>query len=91
VVHGFEVRCHSPNHNAPKRIIEFARAAEESGFDHFLLSDHYWFAEEPDFLDSWTMLAYLAGETAFARSLRRERRDRITFHPEQAKVVKLQR
>jgi alkanesulfonate monooxygenase SsuD/methylene tetrahydromethanopterin reductase-like flavin-dependent oxidoreductase (luciferase family) len=57
----------APNFNAPKKIVEFARVAEESGFDHFLLSDHYWFEEEPDFLDSWTMLAYLAGETSTLR------------------------
>jgi len=42
----------APNFNIPKKIVEFARVAEESGFDHFLLSDHYWFEEEPDFLDS---------------------------------------
>ena len=57
----------APNFNIPKKIVEFARVAEESGFDHFLLSDHYWFEEEPDFLDSWTMLAYLAGETSTLR------------------------
>jgi alkanesulfonate monooxygenase SsuD/methylene tetrahydromethanopterin reductase-like flavin-dependent oxidoreductase (luciferase family) len=57
----------APNYNAPKKIAEFARVAEESGFDHFLLSDHYWYVEEPDFLDSWTMLAYLAGETSTLR------------------------
>jgi alkanesulfonate monooxygenase SsuD/methylene tetrahydromethanopterin reductase-like flavin-dependent oxidoreductase (luciferase family) len=50
----------APNFNIPKKIGEFAREAEESGFDHFLLSDHSWFEEEPGFLDSWTMLAYLA-------------------------------
>ncbi|HVH15942.1 MAG TPA: LLM class flavin-dependent oxidoreductase [Candidatus Angelobacter sp.] len=52
------------NFNAPKKIVEFARVAEESGFDHFLLSDPSWFEEEPDFLDSGTMLALLAGETS---------------------------
>ena len=57
----------APNFNAPKKILEFAKVAEKSGFDHFLLSDHYWFEEEPDFFDSWTMLAYLSGETSTLR------------------------
>lgn len=55
------------NINAPQKIREFAKIAEESGFDHFLLSDHYWMEDLPDMLDSWSLLAYLAGVTSTLR------------------------
>ncbi len=52
------------NVNAPNKIATFAKLAEECGFDHFLLSDHYWYEDEPDLLDSWAILAYLTGITS---------------------------
>ncbi len=54
----------SANVNAPSKIAKFAKVAEASDFDHFLLSDHYWLEEEPDMLDSWALLAYLTGITS---------------------------
>ncbi len=55
------------NVNAPNKIATFAKVAEECDFDHFLLSDHYWYEDEPDLLDSWTILAYLTGITSTIR------------------------
>lgn len=55
------------NDNAIDKIVEFARAAEQHNFDHFLLSDHYWYAGAADLLESWAVLAYLAGVTSRIR------------------------
>ena len=41
--------------------------AEKAGFDHFLLSDHYYMEEYHDMLDSWALIAYLAGLTSTLR------------------------
>ncbi len=55
------------NSNAIDSIAEFAVQAENCGFDHFLLSDHYWFPDEPDLVDSWAVLGYLAALTSTIR------------------------
>lgn len=52
------------NVNAVGKIAEFAKVAEDCGFDHLLLSDHYYSPEEPDLLDSWAVLAHLTGVTS---------------------------
>ena len=51
--------------NEPGKIGEFAEAAEEAGFDHLLLSDHYYLNVEGyhDMLDAWSLVGYLAGRT----------------------------
>jgi len=56
-----------PNLNAPRKIIELALAAEKTGFDHFLLSDHYYMPEYRDMLDSWILLSNIAGQTSTLR------------------------
>lgn len=57
----------TPNLNSPRKIVEFAKIAESAGFDHFLLSDHYYFDDSPDMLDSWTLIAHLSGVTSTLR------------------------
>lgn len=52
------------NLNEADKIVEFAKVAEHCGFDHLLLSDHYYTPEEPDLLDSWAALAHLTGVTS---------------------------
>ena len=57
----------TPNLNAPTKLVEFAKAAEDAGFDHFLLSDHYLMDEDRDMLDSWALIGYLSGVTSTLR------------------------
>ena len=54
----------TPNLNSPKKLVEFAKSAEEAGFDHLLLSDHYYMEEYHDMFDSWATIGYLAGQTS---------------------------
>ena len=55
------------NLNSPRKLVAFAQTAEEVGFDHFLLSDHYFLDEYPDMLDSWAMIGHLSGLTSGIR------------------------
>ncbi len=55
------------NFNAPAKLVAFAKTAEDCGFDHFLLSDHYWVEDAPDMLDSWAMIARISGVTSTLR------------------------
>lgn len=55
------------NYNSPARLVEFAKAAEDSGFEHLLLSDHYHLDESPDMLDSWAVIGHLTGVTSTLR------------------------
>jgi len=55
------------NDNAASNIARLARVAEECGFDHLLLSDHYWYEDAPDLLDSWALIGYLSGITSTLR------------------------
>lgn len=57
----------TPNLNSPAKISEFAKAAEDAGFDHFLLSDHYFIDEYRDMLDSWALIGHLSGLTSTLR------------------------
>ena len=54
----------TPNLNSPRKLVEFAKAAEEGGFEHLLLSDHYYLEECNDMFDSWATIGYLAGQTS---------------------------
>lgn len=54
----------TPNLNSPQKLVEFAKTAEEAGFDHLLLSDHYYMDEYHDMFDSWATIGYLAGQTS---------------------------
>jgi alkanesulfonate monooxygenase SsuD/methylene tetrahydromethanopterin reductase-like flavin-dependent oxidoreductase (luciferase family) len=54
----------TPNLNSPRKLVEFAKTAEEAGFDHLLLSDHYFIEEYHDMFDSWATIGYLAGQTS---------------------------
>jgi alkanesulfonate monooxygenase SsuD/methylene tetrahydromethanopterin reductase-like flavin-dependent oxidoreductase (luciferase family) len=49
---------------------QLARAADEAGLDYLAIQDH---AYNPEFLDVWTLISYLAAET-----------DRISFVPDVA-------
>jgi Luciferase-like monooxygenase len=49
---------------------ELAQAADAAGLDYLAIQDH---AYNPEFLDVWTLIAYLAAET-----------DRISFLPDVA-------
>jgi alkanesulfonate monooxygenase SsuD/methylene tetrahydromethanopterin reductase-like flavin-dependent oxidoreductase (luciferase family) len=55
------------NFNSPKRIVELAKTAEEVGFDHLLLSDHYYLEQFPDMLDPWALIGNLTGQTSTLR------------------------
>lgn len=54
----------TPNLNSPRRLVGFAKTAEKAGFEHLLLSDHYYIEEYRDMLDSWATIGYLAGQTS---------------------------
>jgi len=49
---------------------QLAQAADAAGFEYLAIQDH---AYNPDFLDAWTLITYLAAET-----------DRISFFPDVA-------
>jgi alkanesulfonate monooxygenase SsuD/methylene tetrahydromethanopterin reductase-like flavin-dependent oxidoreductase (luciferase family) len=49
---------------------QLAQAADEAGLDYLAIQDH---AYNPEFLDVWTLITYLAAET-----------DRISFVPDVA-------
>jgi alkanesulfonate monooxygenase SsuD/methylene tetrahydromethanopterin reductase-like flavin-dependent oxidoreductase (luciferase family) len=57
----------APNLNSPRKIAELAILAEKVGFDHFLLSDHYYMPEYRDMLDSWVIISNIAGITSTLR------------------------
>jgi len=45
-------------------ISEVGKAAEQAGFYAFLSWDHYMLPDGPETLDAWSVLGYLAGQTA---------------------------
>lgn len=48
-------------------VAAVAEAAEEAGFDAFLVWDHYSLPGRPDTLDAWDVLAFVAGRTSGIR------------------------
>ena len=56
-----------PVADTPALLVQAVRAAETAGFDLIGIQDHPY---RPDFLDTWTLMTYLAAKT-----------DRIWFTP----------
>ena len=51
----------------PETVTRAAVAAEEQGFHSFLVWDHYLLPEDPETLDAWVLLSYVAGATSSIR------------------------
>lgn len=50
----------TPLHNAPETVVTLARLSEEHGYDLVTFQDHPY---QPAFLDTWTLMAWVAGQT----------------------------
>jgi alkanesulfonate monooxygenase SsuD/methylene tetrahydromethanopterin reductase-like flavin-dependent oxidoreductase (luciferase family) len=50
----------TPSNTAPQRVVALARAAERAGLDLVTFQDHPY---QPGYLDTWTLLAYVAAQT----------------------------
>jgi alkanesulfonate monooxygenase SsuD/methylene tetrahydromethanopterin reductase-like flavin-dependent oxidoreductase (luciferase family) len=50
----------TPSNAAPERVVEVVRAAEAAGLDLATFQDHPY---QPRFLDTWTLLSYVAART----------------------------
>ncbi len=50
----------TPTAALPERVVELARASETAGLDLVTFQDHPY---QPRFLDTWTLLAYVAART----------------------------
>ena len=54
----------TPTNADPQRVVELAVAAEEAGLDLVTFQDHPY---QPAFLDTWTLLSYVAARTSRVR------------------------
>src|SRR5690242_6869218 len=54
----------TPLNNAPEKTVALARRSEELGYDLVTFQDHPY---QPAFLDTWTLLAWVAGQTERVR------------------------
>lgn len=50
----------TPTNQAPQRVVELAQASEAAGLDLVTFQDHPY---QPAFLDTWTLLSYVAART----------------------------
>lgn len=50
----------TPTNAAPRRVVDLARVAEQAGLDLATFQDHPY---QPGFLDTWTLLSYVAAQT----------------------------
>ncbi|WP_346047838.1 LLM class flavin-dependent oxidoreductase [Actinomadura chokoriensis] len=59
--HGLEFGAFiTPSNADPERVVGLVRAAEDAGLDLATFQDHPY---QPRFLDTWTLLSYVAGRT----------------------------
>src|SRR5688572_22679079 len=54
----------TPSNAAPQRVVDLARRSEAAGLDLVTFQDHPY---QPAFLDTWTLLSYVAAHTARVR------------------------
>ncbi|HEX9066531.1 MAG TPA: LLM class flavin-dependent oxidoreductase [Streptosporangiaceae bacterium] len=54
----------TPSARTPERVVELARQSERSGLDLVTVQDHPYL---PEFLDTWTLLSYIAAVTTRIR------------------------
>lgn len=50
----------TPTNTAPERVVALAKASERAGLDLATFQDHPY---QPSFLDTWTLLSYVASQT----------------------------
>ncbi|MFD0851550.1 LLM class flavin-dependent oxidoreductase, partial [Actinomadura adrarensis] len=50
----------TPSNAAPQQVVQTVRAAEDAGLDLATFQDHPY---QPNFLDTWTLLSYVAART----------------------------
>lgn len=51
----------TPTNTAPERVVALAQLSEEAGLDLVTIQDHPY---QPGFLDTWTLLSYVAAQTS---------------------------
>jgi alkanesulfonate monooxygenase SsuD/methylene tetrahydromethanopterin reductase-like flavin-dependent oxidoreductase (luciferase family) len=54
----------TPTNSAPQQVVQLARASEQAGLDLVTFQDHPY---QPRFLDTWTLLSYVAARTQRVR------------------------